>query len=40
MDTLAQNFSGYAYKESKEVITKDRQVLIKYATMSSMRMTS
>ncbi|WP_257641079.1 hypothetical protein [Campylobacter concisus] len=40
MDTLAQNFYGYANKESKEVVTKDRQELIKYATMSSMWMSS
>ncbi|WP_265094262.1 hypothetical protein [Campylobacter concisus] len=40
MDTLAQNFGGYANKESKEVVTKDRQELIKYATMSFMWMTS
>ena len=35
-----QNFGRYADKESKEVVTKDRQELIKYATMSSMWMTS
>ena len=40
LDTLTQNFGGYADKESKKVITKDRQELIKYATMSSMWMTS
>ncbi|WP_262481506.1 hypothetical protein [Campylobacter concisus] len=40
MDTLAQNFCGYADKESKEVVTKDRQELVKYATMSSMWITS
>ena len=35
-----QNFGRYADKESKEVVTKDRQELIKYATMSSMWMGS
>ena len=28
-----QNFGGYAGKESKEVIVKDRQELVKYAKM-------
>ena len=28
-----QNFGGYAGKESKEVVVKDRQELVKYAQM-------
>lgn len=40
LDTLMQKFAGYSDKKSKEVVTKDRQELIKYATMSSMWMTS
>ena len=28
-----QNFGGYAGKESKEVVVKDRQELVKYAKM-------